>query len=79
MAEQKLTLLPSKHIRSGGIAEANIIFECKVVQRNDVVPDNFAPEIVSEYYPQGDFHRAYYGQILGLSVKQEALDQSTGR
>ena len=71
MAEQKLTLLPSKHIRSGGIDEANIVFECKVVQRNDVVPANFAAEIVREYYSQGDFHRVYYGQILGLSVARE--------
>lgn len=74
LAQQKLTLLPSKHIRSGGIGEANIIFECQVVQRNNVVQAHFPEEILSQYYPQGDYHGVYFGQILGLSVAREFLD-----
>ena len=64
MAANELTTLTSKHIASGGIAEANIVFECKVVHHNDVQEPAFNKEIISHYYPKGDFHRVYFGQIL---------------
>ena len=64
MAAKELTTLTSKHIASGGIAEANIVFECKVVHHNDVQEPTFTEEIISHYYPEGDFHRVYFGQIL---------------
>ncbi len=68
MAQLDLTLLPSKHIRSAGIAEANIAFECTVVHHNDVLQPTFPDEIITNYYPEGDFHRVYFGQILAVSV-----------
>jgi flavin reductase (DIM6/NTAB) family NADH-FMN oxidoreductase RutF len=68
MAQLDLTLLPSKHIRSAGIGEANIVFECTVVHHNDVQQPAFPDEIISNYYPDGDFHRVYFGQILSVSV-----------
>lgn len=42
-----------------------VVYECKVVHYNDVRPDTLMPEIVSRAYAQGDFHRLYYGQIMG--------------
>ena len=44
---------------------ASVVYECKVVHRNDVVPSALLPSIVSRSYPEGDFHRLYYGQIMG--------------
>lgn len=76
MAEQDLTTLPSKHIASGGITQANIVFECRVVHHNDVQEPAFAEEIITNYYPDGDFHRVYFGQILAVSVEQRFLDAS---
>lgn len=45
--------------------ECPLVYECKVVHHNDVLPEILAPDIVSRSYPQGDFHRLYYGQIMG--------------
>ncbi|MBN2446534.1 MAG: flavin reductase [Phycisphaerae bacterium] len=73
LAEMDLNVLPSRHIKSGGIAEADIVFECRVVHVNDVREPTFPAEIISNYYPDGDFHRVYFGQILAVSVRAEFL------
>ena len=39
-------------------------WECQVVQHTGVVPENFAPEIIDQFYVGGDFHRIYFGEIL---------------
>jgi len=59
-----LTARPSQHIQSPGIEECGLIYECRVVQKTDVVPEYFAPDIRQGCYPQGDFHRVYFGEIL---------------
>ncbi|UCE62232.1 MAG: flavin reductase family protein [Phycisphaerales bacterium] len=76
MSELELTSLPSTHISSPGIAECPIIFECNVVHLTDVVPPELPESIKSEYYPQGDFHRIYFGQVLNVSVEKSFLEES---
>jgi flavin reductase (DIM6/NTAB) family NADH-FMN oxidoreductase RutF len=44
---------------------SSVVYECQVVHHNDVVPDALLPGIASRSYPRGDFHRLYYGQIMG--------------
>lgn len=74
MGELGLTLLPSSKVKSPGIAECPIVFECQVVHRNDVQPPELAADIKTEYYPDGDFHRIYFGLILNVSVDRAFLD-----
>ena len=45
--------------------ECPVVYECRVVHHNDILPETLLPEIVSRAYPRGDFHRLYYGQIMG--------------
>jgi flavin reductase (DIM6/NTAB) family NADH-FMN oxidoreductase RutF len=68
MAQCELTPLPSKRIASPGITQATIVFECMVVHYNDVQQSTFPEEIITDYYPEGDFHRVYFGQIMAVSV-----------
>jgi flavin reductase (DIM6/NTAB) family NADH-FMN oxidoreductase RutF len=42
-----------------------MVYECQVVHWNDVQPSVLVPSIDSRAYAQGDYHRLYYGQILG--------------
>jgi flavin reductase (DIM6/NTAB) family NADH-FMN oxidoreductase RutF len=58
------TPLPGAGIKSVGIAECGVIYECRVVHYNDVVPAALAAEITAGAYPAGDFHRCYFGEIL---------------
>ncbi len=68
MAALGLHALPSRHVRSGGVVEADIVFECTVVHYNDVQEPSFEEQIVANYYAGGDFHRVYFGQIMAVSV-----------
>lgn len=49
--------------------QCSLVYECKVVHWNDVVPDHLLPEVRERAYGRGDFHRLYYGQILGVFAK----------
>jgi flavin reductase (DIM6/NTAB) family NADH-FMN oxidoreductase RutF len=46
-----------------------LVYECQVVHWNDVQPANLLPDVLASSYSQGDFHRLYYGQILGAFAK----------
>ena len=58
-------------MKSPGIEECVATYECQVVQKNDVVPEHFTPEIVGELYAGGDFHRVYYGEIVACYCDPE--------
>jgi len=74
-AECGLTVGQSQTITSPYIDECELVYECKVVQHTDVVPENFVPEIIDKFYAGGDFHRIYFGQIL-RTIAEEGF---TGR
>jgi len=62
-AECGFTATESSHVKSPGIAECVITYECSVVQKNDVVPEHFIPDIDDSFYASGDYHRVYFGEI----------------
>jgi len=74
-AEKNLTALPGKRVKSPIIEECVIHYECKVVHKNDVIPDELAKEIRSGSYPSGDFHRLYFGEILAVYADDDALER----
>jgi flavin reductase (DIM6/NTAB) family NADH-FMN oxidoreductase RutF len=63
--EKKLTPVRGKQVSSSYIDECVVHFECRIVHKNRVHPQHLAPEIVTECYPQGDYHTIYYGEIAG--------------
>jgi flavin reductase (DIM6/NTAB) family NADH-FMN oxidoreductase RutF len=48
------------------IGEAFLHYECRTVHKNNVINADLDMSIVNEYYPEGDFHRVYFGEILGV-------------
>jgi len=48
------------------IRECPVHYECRVILKSNVVNADLDPDIIPEYYASGDFHRVYYGEILGL-------------
>jgi flavin reductase (DIM6/NTAB) family NADH-FMN oxidoreductase RutF len=63
-AECGFTATPGREVKSPTIGECVLCYECTVVQKNDVIPEQFAPQVVRECYGAGDFHRVYYGEIV---------------
>lgn len=71
-AECGITAEPSQTISTPGIAEAPVIYECRIIHTNDVINASLDPEIVADAYPNGDFHRIYYGEILAVRAEENA-------
>lgn len=61
-----LTPIPSEHIASPAFAEADLIFECSKTYWQDMEPAHFLDEKIETLYPQKDYHRVYYGKIVGI-------------
>ncbi|MCD6170595.1 MAG: flavin reductase family protein [Candidatus Latescibacteria bacterium] len=69
--ERGLTPVAGRSVKSPIIEECLVHYECRVVHRNDVLPKELFTDIVSEFYPGGDFHRVYFGQITSVSASPE--------
>lgn len=70
-AEQELTAIPAKKIKSPLIKECLIHYECKVIHKNDVLPPELASDIPHAFYPQKDYHRLFYGEIMRVSAARD--------
>ncbi len=66
IAEVGLTPIPSSCVAAPGFAEAELILECRKIYWDDMEPSHFLDPRIEDNYPQKDYHRIYYGQILAI-------------
>jgi flavin reductase (DIM6/NTAB) family NADH-FMN oxidoreductase RutF len=66
MAETGLTAKGGLELDVPFIAECPVHYECRIVQRNRIDPAAMDPGVVSTYYPSGDYHTVYWGEIAGV-------------
>ena len=64
--ESGLTPIGSKEVSSPGFAEANLIFECRKIYWDNFTPENFLDPKIDKNYPQKDYHRIYFGEIIAI-------------
>lgn len=64
IAASGLTPEPSSVIAAPSFKEAEIVIECQKNYANDLNPAHFLDESIDHHYPNKDFHRIYYGEIL---------------
>jgi len=69
--ETDLTPIASNHVSAPGFAEAELIYECKKNYWQDFEPKNFIDERIEKLYSKDDYHRVYYGEIVGLFKSAE--------
>jgi flavin reductase (DIM6/NTAB) family NADH-FMN oxidoreductase RutF len=62
--EKGLTALPSSKVKTPMIKECILHYECKVIYKNDLIPSELETSIIPGFYPKGDFHRVYLGEII---------------
>jgi flavin reductase (DIM6/NTAB) family NADH-FMN oxidoreductase RutF len=80
-ADCGLAVAPSRYVRAPILEQCVVHYECRAVHRNDLAPAAVAPAIVDQFYPQGDFHRVYFGEIVAAYAEEDAarrLAPSTG-
>ena len=72
-AAQGLTAVPASHVKTPIIGESLIAYECRTMMRNDVLAETLDATIRDSAYPSGDFHRVYFGKILGVQIDKDSL------
>lgn len=60
-----LTHGESRHVPVPFITESSIHLECRTVHTNDVINSTIKTDFAKKFYPTGDFHKVYWGEILG--------------
>ncbi len=70
-AERGLTPVEAHTVRAPLIAECKRFYECRAVHVNDLVDAAIADDIRQQFYPEGDFHRLYFGQVLRAAERAE--------
>ncbi|MBI2298468.1 MAG: flavin reductase [Armatimonadetes bacterium] len=73
-----LRLAGSEHVISPTLDDSVITYECQVIHQNDVLPVELAPEIPSEFYQSGDYHKVYFGHILAVNAVADANSRVAG-
>ena len=69
-----LTLIPGETVSVPAIKELPLTLECKVIYQQDQNPAAIGEDVQKRYYPpffsdgRGDYHTAYYGQILAAYI-----------
>lgn len=58
-------------IASPYIAECGLAYECRIVLFNEVIPANLAAEVAEGCYPNGDYHRIYFGEVLAAHADDD--------
>lgn len=66
IAEAGLTPIPSTKVAAPGFAEANLIIECRKIYWDDFDPAHFLLPEIERNYPQKDYHRLYFGEIVAI-------------
>lgn len=67
----KTGLVPVKFDESVGFEQAKMVLVCKKVYAQEMKEENFVDKnLCDKNYPRGDFHTAYYGEIVKAYVKK---------
>ncbi len=69
-SEFGLTLQEGKVVDTPIIKECDLHYECKIVYKQDMNPDNLDMEYDGRWYGNKDYHTIYYGEIVASYVKE---------
>ncbi len=64
ITEAGLTPIGSSLIAAPGFDEAELILECRKIYWDDLDPAHFLDPGIDGSYPQKDYHRIYFGEIM---------------
>ncbi len=70
-----LTPAPAQKVRAPIVEQGVIHYECRVVHKNDVLSEFLAEEIRTAAYPQGNFHRVYFGEVVAAYASPDAAER----
>jgi flavin reductase (DIM6/NTAB) family NADH-FMN oxidoreductase RutF len=66
IAESGLTPQAATTVAAPGFAEAELVLECRKMYSDDFDPARFLDPTIDRYYPDKDYHRIYFGEIVAI-------------
>lgn len=66
IAESGLTPVASPNVHAPCFGEAELVVECRKIYYDDFKPAQFLDAEIEKNYPNKDYHRIYYGEIVGV-------------
>lgn len=66
ISQAGITPVASSRINAPGFAEAELVIECRKIYWQDFDPGHFIEPAIERNYPQKDYHRIYYGEIVAI-------------
>ncbi len=66
LTEAGLTPMAATAVAAPGYAEAELVIECQKIYWADFNPAQFLDPAIDQNYPDRDYHRSYFGQILAI-------------
>lgn len=76
-AQTGLKPVPAQKVSVPVIEQSVICYECSIVHKNDVVRENLADDIIAYAYPQGNYHRIYFGEVVSTYATVDARERLT--
>jgi len=64
--ETELTPTASELVDAPTFKEAELSVECRKIYWDDLKPGQFLDDTIDINYPQKDYHRIYFGEILNI-------------
>lgn len=71
IAAAGLTPTAARLVAAPGYAEAQLVIECRKIYWQDFDPAHFLDARLDNNYPEKDYHRIYYGEILAVEGAAE--------
>ncbi len=62
--ECNLTPIPGIKVNAPIIGECTLHYECKVVYKQDMIPEKFDAQLIQKWYCAPDYHTFYFGEIV---------------
>lgn len=56
---------PARHVPTITIDACPVVYECRVVHHNDIIPAQMDAVVEADSYGGRDYHRLYFGEIVG--------------
>jgi flavin reductase (DIM6/NTAB) family NADH-FMN oxidoreductase RutF len=69
ITETGLTVVASKVVEAPSYKEADLVLECRKMYWQDMEPAHFIDPTIEDSYPEKDYHRIYYGEILRINAE----------
>jgi flavin reductase (DIM6/NTAB) family NADH-FMN oxidoreductase RutF len=78
LAQAGLKAVAARKVASPVIDGGIVHYECRVLHKSDLEPNTLVQSIATGSYPNGDFHRTYWGEIVAAYADMDRLNELKG-